>query len=80
MPFYDLECKSCGHTWDDLVKSYSALPLCPKCDSAFTTITISQGAIMMGSAQERISNRANNPSSPNPKIYYKFPRKIKKTN
>jgi putative FmdB family regulatory protein len=77
MPILDILCSNCNHTWDDLVRSTSALPLCPKCGSAFTRVIITQGPQIMGHAQQKIHNRALRGGS-SPRVFSQVPRSYKK--
>lgn len=76
MPILDIQCETCGYIWEDLVKYHTALPICPKCGSAFTEQIITTGPAIMGAARQKIHNRAMRGGS-GPRVFSAVPRSYK---
>lgn len=46
MPMYEYACRSCGHQFETLAKTFdAAAPACPECESAETTRELSTFAV-----------------------------------
>lgn len=47
MPLFVLECQSCQHRWEDMVKGGAALPPCPQCNATTAQKIPSIGAAIV---------------------------------